>query len=334
MTVVVTGASGHLGGNLVRALLSQGRTVRAMVHHDRRAIAGLDVETIAGDLTDFDSLKRAFQGVDTVYHAAALISLTSHEWAKLEATNIEGVRNVLAACQACGVRRLAHFSSIHALEQKPLALPVDEQRPLVSARPGVPLYNRSKAAGERLVRRAIAEGLDAIILYPTGILGPDDFAPSHFGEVTLQLARGKMPALVNAGFDWVDVRDVAQGALLAEAKAPPGGRYLLSGHWVSLKGLAETISCYTGVPAPRLSFPLALAQLGTPFAALFRSDYHRPLYTSVSIQSLKSNHHISHAKATRELGYQPRLFDETIRDTLQWFERAGLLKLRREEGNG
>ncbi len=298
MTVVVTGASGHLGGNLVRALLAQGREVRALVHRDMRAITGLDVEIAPGDLTELDSLKRAFAGAETVYHTAARISLTYRDWPQLEVVNIQGVRNVLEACKTCGVKRLVHFSSIHALEQQPLNEPVAEDRPLVTPRRGVPLYNRSKAAGERLVRQAAAKGLDAVILYPTGILGPFDFAPSHFGEVLRSLANGTMPALVQAGFDCVDVRDVTDGALLAEAKAQPGERYLLSGHWVSLKDLAETTAAYTGVPAPRLIVPLALAQFGTPFAGLFRSSSHRPLYTSVAIQSLKNNHNISHAHAT------------------------------------
>ncbi len=332
MTVVVTGASGHLGGNLVRALLAQGRTVRAVFHHDRRAIDGLDIETVQGDVTDLNSLKRAFSGARTVFHAAALISLTERDWPRLQAVNIEGVRNTIEACRACHVQRLVHFSSIHALEQKPLDLPLDERRALVTSRPGIPLYNRSKAAGERLVRQAAAEGLEAVILYPTGILGPYDFAPSHFGEVLLALARGSMPALVRAGFDWVDVRDVARGALLAEEKASLSGRYLLSGHWVPLTGLAQTVAQYTGVQRPRLVFPLGLAELGTPFAALARSSRKRPLYTSASIQSLKNNHYISHACATEQLGYEPRPFEETVQDALQWFECAGMLDLR-QEGN-
>ncbi len=334
MTVVVTGASGHLGGNLVRALLAQGRKVRALVHRGTRAVDGLDVEIIRGDLADLNSLKRAFEGAEVVYHAAALISLTYRDWPQLEAVNVRGVQNVLEACRASGVKRLVHFSSIHALEQNPLDEPLDENRPLVTARRGVPPYNRSKAAGERLVRAAAAGGMDAVILYPTGILGPYDFGPSHFGEVILRLARGTMPALVRAGFDWVDVRDVVQGALLAEAKALSGERYLLSGRWVSLQGLADTVADFSGVPAPRLVFPLVMAQLGTPFAGLLRSSQRRPLYTSVSIQSLKNNPDIRHTKATQELGYHPRPFSETIRDTLQWFENAGMLKLRCKEGNG
>ncbi len=334
MTVMVTGASGHLGGNLVRALLAQGRSVRVLVHHNRQAFAGLDVETVSGDVTDLDSLERAFDGAEVVYHAAGLISLTSREDRLLEAVNVAGVRNVIEACRSRCVRRLVHFSSIHAFEQKPFNIPVDEQRPLVDSQSLEPSYNRSKAAGDRLIRRAVGEGLDAVILYPTGILGPYDFMPSHFGEVMLQLARGSMPALIAAGFDWVDVRDVAEGALLAEARAPSGGRYLLSGHWVSIQGLAETIADYTGVPAPRLVFPLTLAEFGTPFAALFRPSGRRPLYTSVSIRSLKSNHRISHASATQMFGYHSRPFTETVCDTLQWFERMGMLPARRVEGDG
>ena len=234
MTVVVTGATGHLGGNLVRALLSQGRRVRALIHRDRRGLADLDVELCEGDICDPASLRQAFQGADVVYHTAAHVSIVSDEWALLEKTNIVGARNVLDAVQACGVRRLIHFSSIHALEQEPLDEPLDESRALATSRRVAP-YDRSKAMGDSEVRRAAGQGLDAVILYPTAIIGPYDWRPSHVGDVLLALCCRRMPALVSSGFDWVDVRDVVAGALQAEHVAAPGSRYLLSGHWASVK---------------------------------------------------------------------------------------------------
>ncbi len=329
-TVVVTGGSGHLGANLVRLLLAQGRRVRALVRKDLRALLGYDLELVNGDICDPDSLRRAFQGADVVYHSAAHISLVWGEWPELEAINIQGVQNVVDACLACGVRRLIHFSSIHALFQEPLDLPVDEERPLVDDLPDAlirrqPPYDISKACGERIVRLAISKGLDAVILHPTGIIGPYDYKPSHFGEVLLALARGKMPALVEAGFDWVDARDVAWGALQAEGRAPAGARYLLSGSWVSMPDLAALVSTVIGRPAPRLVFPLRLARLGLPFAGLFQGKGQRPLYTSVSIHALESNPNVSHAHATQDLDYRPRPFEQTIRDTLGWFTGEGYL---------
>jgi dihydroflavonol-4-reductase len=269
MTVVVTGAAGHIGGTLVRALLARGRSVRALVHRDRRALHGLDVELVEGDVCDAVSLQRALDGAEVVYHAAARISLLVNEWPLLEAVNVVGTRNVVEACRRCGVRRLVHFSSIHALRQEPLDLPVDESRPLVES-DGHPPYDRSKAAGEREVRRAIAQGLDAVILNPTAIIGPYDYRPSHIGAGLLALGRGRLPALVAGGFDWVDVRDVVEGALRAEERAPKGARYLLSGHWVSMRHLASMVEAITGVRAPRFVSPLGLAYVGAPLLTAVR----------------------------------------------------------------
>ena len=323
--VVVTGAAGHVGGVLVRALLAQGRVVRALVHQDRRALEGLNIEIVKGDVCDPASLRRAFTGADVVYHTAARISLLTSDWPLVEAINITGTRNVVEACQECGVRRLIHLSSIHAFTKEPLDVPVDESRQLVESLHAPP-YDRSKAAGERLVREAIERGLDAVILNPTAIIGPFDYCPSHMGQMLLALARGRMPALTPGGFDWVDVRDVAQTALRAEECAPAGARYLLSGHWVSARDLAAIVEKITGVPAPHLVSPMWLARLGAPFStALAQLNGHRPLYTSVSLEALRSNHNISHARASRELGYQPRPFQDTLVDTLHWFQEAGQL---------
>jgi len=176
--IVVTGASGLVGGNLVRALLSQGRLVRALVHHDRRALDGLDVETTSADLNDPASLEQAFRGAQVVYHLASIISIRMDNWEELERVNVNGTRNVLEACLHCGVRRLVYFSSIHAYQQKPFDQPLDESRLLLTD-DQVPPYERSKAAAELIVRQAPECGLDIVIIVPTAILGPYDFRPSY-----------------------------------------------------------------------------------------------------------------------------------------------------------
>jgi dihydroflavonol-4-reductase len=325
MTVVVTGASGHIGANLVRALIGRGCPVRCLIHINSRAIDGLDVEIIRGDVGNLDSLCRAFQGADVVYHLAARLSLSMRDWPALEAVNVTGTRNVVEACRRAGVRRLIHFSSIHALVQEPLSLPVDESRPLVASR-RCPPYDRSKAAGEIVVRHAIEQGLDTVIIYPTAIIGPHDYQPSYFGEALLLLARRKLPALVTGGFDWVDVRDVVAGAMLAETGAPRGAGYLLSGHWVSMHDIAADVAEITGIPVPGFVCPLWLARVGVPIIkCISRFSGKRPLYTAVSLRALQSNPNISHEKATRELGYNSRPFRETLADTLHWFEENGQL---------
>ena len=335
MTVVVTGAAGHAGANLVRALLAQGRPTRALVHLDRQAVAGLDVEVIEGDIRNLESLMRAFAGAEVVYHLAARISIFKEEWPLLESVNVIGTRNVVEACLRCRVRRLVHFSSIHAVTGTSVDIPADEASPLVESR-HYPPYDRSKAAAEREVYKGIEKGLDAIIISPTAIIGPHDYRPSHFGEALLRLANGKLPALVSGGFDWVDARDVIKGAMRAEERAPTGAKYLLSGHWVSLRDLARLVEQITGAPAPGFVCPMWLARIGAPFISAFdRLAGRRPLYTSASLQALRDNRSISHQKATRELDYHPRPFRETLIDTLRWFEEAGRLArpLRKTTGS-
>ena len=320
--IVVTGAAGHVGANLVRELLARGQRVRGLVHHDRRALEGLDVEVVPADVKNLDSLLHAFKGAETVYHAAGYISISSDEWPRLEAVNVLGTRNVVEACLRCGVGRLVHLSSVETLLDEPFGELVNESRPLVDSRRCSP-YARSKAAGEKEVRKGQARGLDAVVLYPSAIIGPHDYRLGFPNTGLLAICRGELWVLVDGGFDWVDVRDVVRGTLEAAARAPSGRRYILSGHWASLLELAELAEEMNGFRACRLVFPMWLARAGVPFTvALNRVAGRRPLYTSAALRPLWGNHRLSHARATSELGYDPRPLKETIVDTLQWFDRC------------
>jgi dihydroflavonol-4-reductase len=323
MTTLVTGATGHVGANLVRTLLARGREVRALVHVDRRPLAGLNIEIVAGDVRDPASLDKAFAGVDTVYHLAATISLTAGP--ALEAVNVTGTRNVVEAGLRHRVTRMVHFSSIHAVAPDPTRPLIDESCALVDAAHCL-TYNQSKSGGEAEIRRGLDRGLDVVIIRPTAILGPFDFQPSFFGEVVLSLARGRLPALVAGGFDWVDVRDVVQGAIRAQETATPGSEYLLSGHWATLREVAVMVDSIAGGGVPGFTCPLWLAGLSAPFAAAAaRLRKRRPLFTPFSIDTLQTSSQVSHHRAARELGYLPRPLRDSVRDTLQWFHKAGLL---------
>lgn len=325
MTTVVTGASGHVGVNLLRTLLAQGRSTRALCHVNRRPLEGLHTEIVEGDICDLASLCNAFDGADVVYHLAARISLSMNDWPLLEFVNVVGTRNVVQACLRCGVRRLVHFSSIDAFTQEPLDVPLDESRSLVESQ-SYPPYDRAKAAGEKEVLRGIERGLDAVIISPTAIIGPYDYQPSYVGESLVALAHRKLPALVNGGSDWVDVRDLVQGAMRAEERAPTGAKYLLSGHWISMSDLAAMVEEITGTPAPRLVCPMWLATMAVPFAAPFaRMGGKQPVYTRAALKALRNNRNISHERATRDLDYDPRPFRDTLIDTLRWFEQNGYL---------
>jgi dihydroflavonol-4-reductase len=327
MIVAVTGPSGHVGANLVRALLKRGRQVRVLVHKDQRALEGLNVEIIQGDVGDPYALARIVTGAEVVYHLAAIISLSMNDWPAVEKVNVLGTRNVVEACLKFNVRRMIHFSSIHAMTQEPFDQPLDEKRSLMESE-DCPPYDRSKAAGEREVREGIEQGLDAVILNPTSVIGPDDYQLSHMGAALLAMARGKLPALIEGGFDWVDVRDVVAGALAAEEKAPQAAKYMLSGHFATVCDLAKITEDLLGVPAPRFVCPTWLARTGAPVVTAFNQiTRNRPLFTDVSLRALNHcNHDISHERATRELNYSPRPLRDTLRDTFGWFEKAGLLE--------
>jgi dihydroflavonol-4-reductase len=153
-----------------------------------------------------------------------------------------------------------------------------------------------------------------------------DYQPSFFGEVLLSLARGRLPALVAGGFDWVDVRDVVSGAIRAAEVAAPGAEYLLSGHWATLREVAGIVDRISGSGVPGFNCPMWLAGLGAPLAtAAARFRKRRPLFTSFSIRTLREADQVSHDKATRDLGYQPRPLPDSIEDTLKWFHEAGRL---------
>jgi len=325
--LVVTGAPGHLGNNLVRLLLQGGNRVRCMVLRGESLISleGLDVEIVEGDVRDPASLDRAFAGAGVVYHLASVISLTPRHSDLLEQVNVRGARNVAEACLRNGVRRLVYTSSIHALVEPPRGTAIDESMPCDPSRIKM-AYSRSKAEGTLEVMDVARQGMDVVVLYPTGIVGPFDFKPSEMGQVVLDYVRGKIPARIAGGYDFVDVRDVAMGHILAAEKGDPGEGYILSGEWISVDDIMAELSQVARVPVPRMRLPLALARVAasvsTMLSAVFRM---RSLLNTDSLDTLTSNSLVCSAKARRDLGYGARPVRESLRDTVRWFRQAGML---------
>jgi dihydroflavonol-4-reductase len=331
LLTVVTGATGHVGGNLVRALLAEGRKVRCLVWEgdkDTAAIDGLDVERVPGDVRDQLSLQKAFEGADVVYHLASRISIVGPEGGLVRDINVNGARNVAEACLACNVRRLVHFSSVHARNINRLGEPVDETRERSGGK-GCPAYDKSKGDGELEVLAVVERGLDAVIVCPSGIIGRLDFKKSRMGCVFLSLANGTMPAGVVGGFDWVDVRDVVIGAMLAEKLGRKGELYLLTGNYVPMREVMNQFSAIAGRKPPRMDTPMWLARAVAPAALVIANVTGMPaLFTPESLCALRANDQLLHSKAEKELGYKPRPFAETLEDTYKWFKEAGFLKKR------
>ncbi len=300
--------------------------MRALVRDDTRGVDGLDVEIIRTDVLDPTALRGAFDGVDVVYHLAARITIAGDPDGNVARTNIEGPRNVVSACLDARVKRLVHFSSIHALSSSPVNELINEHRPLAAEDRGrLPIYDRTKSDGQREVFAGIERGLDAVIIHPTAILGPYDYNQSAAGAAVVGIMRGELPALVQGGFNWVDVRDIVNGALAAEKKGRAGESYLLCGEWRSVRDLAVLIGEVTGVAVPRIVTPWWLARMGVPFITLWSVlTGTSPLYTADSLRALRNHRNVSCEKAEKELGYSHRPLLETLKATCEWYSANGI----------
>jgi dihydroflavonol-4-reductase len=320
---VVTGAGGHLGGNLVRALLAQGQRVRAVDLRWSQALDGLELDWRPADLRDPASMREALAGADVVYHLAAVISITGDPEGRVWSTNVGGVATVAEAALECGVRRLVHCSSVHAFDIEICSGALDEASPR-SIRAQLPVYDRSKAAGELELRARVEKGLDAVIVNPTGLIGPNDFEPSRMGRFFLALQSGKLWAVVDGAFDWVDVRDVAAAMMAAASRGRSGESYLLGGHRLSIRALAGMAAQVMGARVPRVVVPMVVAQLGARvLSARGRwSSEPSPLFTLESLHALRNCPHVVSRKAELELGHRPRPAMTTVTDLYHWFEQA------------
>jgi dihydroflavonol-4-reductase len=325
MKIAVTGANGHVGANLCRSLIAEGHQVKVLIHHNINSLKGLNLEIVQGSLQDIKALKDLCQEAEIVFHLAAMISIDGQKKKLLE-VNVEGTKNLIKVIQENGVRRLIHFSSIHALSHFPLDKPMDETRPLVMD--GPTWYEITKSKAEKIVLDATMDGLDAIVINPTAIVGPFDFKPSLVGTVLIRLYNNSLPALVPGGYNWVDVRDIVQGAMAAMDRGRKGERYILGGKWVSVKDLASIVGKVTGKNIINFTIPTSVAKIGVPFIKAYaKIARQEPLYTFESLRTLlEVNKMISHAKADNEFGYIARDFEVTIRETMDWYQLNGYLK--------
>lgn len=327
---VVTGATGHVGNALVRHLLEQQIPVRALVRGDASALEGLEVEQVEGDLNDLASLEAAFAGAEVVFHAAGLVSITTGNEAELEKVNVEGTRNVVTACQRARVRRLVYTSSVHALTELPGAGVLDETAGFDPARAHGP-YGKSKAAASQHVQQVARAGqLDAVLVLPTGCVGPCDFRFSELGNLIARVGTGRMPIIIGGGYEWVDVRDVAAGTLQAALRGKSGEAYLLNGARLSTVELCAAAAKAAGVRPPLLALPLwvgrAIAVFGPPFERL---TGRRALVTPYAIHTLSAKFTVSSDKARRELGFTSRPVEQSLADAWNWLATDPKSPMRR-----
>ena len=319
---LVTGATGHIGNVLVRKLLERGEKVRALIlpGESVESISGLDVEAMEGDVLNLDSLFESFRGIRGVFHLAGVISILPGSNEFVRKVNVDGTRNVIRVAKEMGIQKLVYTSSIHAIKRAEDGV-IDETLPYDADNP-YGAYDRSKAQATLDVQQAAHSGLEAVIVCPTGVIGPYDFRGSMMGHVIRTAAEQKPTLYVDGAYDFVDVRDVADGLIAAAERGKRGESYILSGQRISVRYLLETVREITGQGFMLLKIPFEMAK----WAAQFTPFYYRwtkssPRFTPYSLEVLRSNSNISHSKATRELGYQPRTLYESIADTVKWFLR-------------
>ncbi|MEA3440528.1 MAG: SDR family oxidoreductase [Chloroflexota bacterium] len=318
--ILVTGATGHIGNVLVRELVARGERVRALVlpKEDRSSLDGLDVEVMEGNVLDPASLERAFAGVSDVFHLAGIISIMPGENEQVQRVNVEGTRNILQAATNAGVHRLVYTSSIHAFFRAPHGVTIDESIPF-DPNNHVGAYDRSKALATLVVQEAVRQGLDAVIVCPTGVIGPYDYLGSEMGNIIKGAVEHRPQLYIDGAYDFVDVRDVAQGMLLAYDKGRTGEVYILSGEQIEIEQLINLVQEVSGNHTTRIKFPQWLARFVTIFSpTYYRLTRVKPRFTPYSLETLRSNSVISNKKAKRELGYSPRSIRESVVETVKW----------------
>lgn len=325
MKVAVTGACGHIGNNLCRELVNQGYKVKALLL-DCEELNHPEIEIIRGNILDKNSLIELCQDVDYVFHLAAIISVDKKDQDLVYQINVEGTKNIVDVCKSEKVKRLVHFSTIHTYNPHPLDKPLDETRSQLSHTDM--MYEQSKLEGENIVKKAATEGLDAIIIHPTAVFGPNDYKPSLLGQALIKIYNNDIPMLVQGGYDWVDVRDIAKGTIDACMKGKKGEDYILSGKWTSLTDLSALIGSITNRKTPQKTASLFLAKVGLPFIQLWaKIRKEHPLYTKDTLDILKESHqNISCKKAEEEFEYSPRPIEISLKETFEWFKQNRIIE--------
>jgi dihydroflavonol-4-reductase len=321
--ILVTGSSGHIGNVLVRQLVDQGKDVRIMTKDGKKPVwlEHLDLEVVTGDLRDEIAVHEAVKGVDVVFHLAGIISISSFDSKELTEVNVKGTEHVVNACLVHGVRRMVYTSSVHALPEGEKGEPITEDSDF-DGKNLFGAYARTKAAATRKVLEGVEKGLDAVICFPSGVMGPHDYRGSEAGRLIRDYATNKLPVYIDGEYNFVDVRDVVNGLLLALEKGRTGEGYILAGERMTLADFFSILSSYEAkMKPPKMKIPLPLA-IGSAWLleSACRIVKAKPMFTVYAIKVLQSNCEISSEKAKEELGYTSRSMRESISDGLNWLK--------------
>jgi dihydroflavonol-4-reductase len=322
MTTLVTGGTGFVGAHLVRALLRRGDRVRCLVRRESslQNLEGLDIERALGDLRRPESLAAALEGCDTLFHCAADYRLWVRDPAELYASNVEGTRHLLEAALEGGVQKVVYTSSVGALGLEPDGRPATEETPVTAAKM-IGHYKRSKYEAERVAEELAGRGLPLVIVNPSTPVGELDVKPTPTGRVIVDFLARRMPAYVDTGLNLVDVRDVAEGHLLAAERGRVGEKYILGGRNLSLREILGMLSEITDLSAPRVQLPHWIPMFYAAFdTGLSRVTGRAPRVSLESVRMSRNRMYFDGGKAVRELGMPQSPVEGALRRAVTWFE--------------
>ena len=338
MNCFVTGASGFIGANLVHELVARGHRVKVLLRRgaDERGLAGVPFERVAGGLEEKSALQRGLAGCDWCFHMAASYQLWLRDYAPMYAANVDGTRNVIEAAQAAGCSRIVYTSTVGCIGLPKLVggriVPTDEDTPVSEAQMSNH-YKRSKWQAEVVARELAAAGAPVVIVNPSAPVGPRDVKPTPTGQIIVDFLNLKLPAFLDTGLNWVHVRDVAVGHILAAEKGRVGERYILGnavGNWTMEETLAE-LARIAMVPAPKMKVPywvaLAAAHVNEAVSGITGNPPKAPL---AGVRMAKYKMWFNPAKAIRELGLPQTPPQQAFTDAVTWFRAKGFVtKVRR-----
>jgi dihydroflavonol-4-reductase len=334
MNCFVTGASGFIGANLVHELAARGHRVKALLRpgSNLRGLEGAQFERVEGDLGDMARLRAVMRGCQWCFHMAASYHLWLRDYRPMYAANVEGTRNVIEAAGGADCAAIVYTSTVGCIGLPNRAhgqvIPSDETTP-VSEGQMSNHYKLSKWRGEQEALRLARQGLPVIIVNPSTPIGPRDAKPTPTGQIIVDFLNRKLPAYLETGLNWVHVRDVAIGHILAAEKGGIGQRYILGsaqGNW-SLKEAFAVLEEVAGVPAPKLRMPyfgaLAAARVSETISALTGKAPRAPL---AGVRMARHKMFFNPAKAIRELGLPQTPPREAMAEAVEWFRQNGYVK--------
>lgn len=322
---IITGAAGHLAEGILRILINADCHIRGLLLPGETGIAGNNITYFTGDVTKPETLDPLFENTGEakviVLHCAGIVSIQKKVSPEVYRVNVIGTKNVIAKCQQYGVHRLVYVSSVHALPETKGTTVREADHFSPDTVDGA--YAKTKAEATQAVLDAAKSGLDAVIVHPSGMVGPfDRYRGNHLVQMMCLYLKHRLPAGVQGGYDFVDVRDVAKGVLLAADRGKLGACYILSNRYISMREIFEEMQACTGRKRRLLLLPQFAARMFVPACEWYAKLTHtRSLYTAYSIKTLFNQADFSHDKATAELGYHTRSMEDTVRDTLAYLQQ-------------